>query len=221
MFNIANSGNGAKLLMQRRANAHPCVSVGNGGRLKPDDDISAEIANAREYLYRFAFWQLRNATWADDVVSETLVAALEAKDRFAGRAQVKTWLVGILKNKIIDHIRLGRREIVRQLQSESTDDELEALLFTAAGEYREPRHHWGDPEAALGRGQFFAVLEACMSRLPDNQGRVFMMREWLELSTEEICKELQITSSNAWILLHRARLRLQECVNINWFEKIK
>jgi len=81
-----------------------------------------------------------------------------------------------------------------------------------------PPKEWGDPEHALRERQFFDVLEACVQHLPGLQARVFMMREWLELETDEICKELTITSTNLWVLLHRARLRLRECLQSSWFD---
>ena len=85
------------------------------------------------------------------------------------------------------------------------------------GVFAGPANDKGDPEAALGQREFFEVLEACVDQLPGVQGRIFMMREWLELDTAEICKELSITTTNAWVLLHRARLRLQGCLQDNWF----
>jgi RNA polymerase sigma-70 factor (ECF subfamily) len=76
---------------------------------------------------------------------------------------------------------------------------------------------WGNPDRTLEQKDFFRVLEICLEKLPAKTARIFMMREWLELETEEICKELAITSSNAWVLLYRARLRLRECLDLNWF----
>ena len=96
-------------------------------------------------------------------------------------------------------------------------EDLDEQLFDDSGHWREPVPMWANPEASLGERQFFEVLEVCVEQLPATQGRVFMMREWLELDTDEICKELQITSSNAWVLLHRARLRLRECLQLKWF----
>lgn len=78
---------------------------------------------------------------------------------------------------------------------------------------------WGNPEQQTSSQQFFAVLEACTEQLPAVQGRLFLMREWLELSSEEICKELQLTPTNLYVQLHRARLRLRECLELNWFMK--
>ena len=101
-------------------------------------------------------------------------------------------------------------------QPQSDDDAFDAL-FTRNGHYQDPPSDWGDPERAFERREFFEILQLCVDRLPARTGRIFMMREWLELETEEICKELAISTSNAWVLLYRARLRLRECLQLNWF----
>jgi RNA polymerase sigma-70 factor (ECF subfamily) len=90
-------------------------------------------------------------------------------------------------------------------------------VFKADGHFAARPANWGDPERDLGTRQFFEVLEACTEKLPAAMARVFMMREWLELSSEEICKELQLTPTNLYVQLHRARLRLRECLELNWF----
>ena len=178
-------------------------------------DFAHAVEALRPQLIRFAHAQLRNDAWAEDAVSETILAALARPQAFAGQSQLKTWLVGILKHKLVDQIRRHSREV-----SATTDDDnedIDALLFNETGHWREAPAEWGDPEAALGQREFFEVLEACVDQLPGVQGRIFMMREWLELDTAEICKELSITTTNAWVLLHRARLRLQGCLQDNWF----
>ena len=166
-------------------------------------------------LLRFALAQLRNAAWAADAVSETLLAALSRPQAFAGQSQLKTWLVGILKHKLIDQIRRHSREV--SATTPDDDEDIDGHLFNATGHWREAPAAWGDPEAACGRREFFEVLEVCLEALPGVQGRVFMMREWLELDSTEICKELGITATNLWVLLHRARLRLQLCLQQRWF----
>ena len=145
----------------------------------------------------------------------TLLAALEKPQAFAGHSQLKTWLVGILKHKLIDQLRRHAREAT-VLTSDDGED-LDDLLFATDGHWREAPGTWVSPEASLGERQFFEVLEACMDHLPPTQGRVFLMREWLELSSDEICKELQLTPTNLYVQLHRARLRLRECLEIHWF----
>jgi len=179
-------------------------------------DFAHQVEALRPQLLRFARSQLRNDAWAEDAVSETMLAALEKPQSFAGGSQLKTWLVGILKHKVIDQLRKQSREA--SLTSADDEQDLDELLFAADGHWREAPKEWGDPEHALRERQFFDVLEACVQHLPGVQGRVFMMREWLELETDEICKELAITSTNLWVMLHRARLRLRDCLQQGWFD---
>jgi RNA polymerase sigma-70 factor (ECF subfamily) len=182
--------------------------------------LDAEVAKLRPALLRIARLQLRNDAWAEDVVSETLIAALEGRGRFTGQSQLKTWVVGILKHKIIDQFRRGGREVsVEQLAGESSDDAVEAL-FRADGHRVSLPLEWGDPEASLSEVQFFDVLQMCLDRLPANLGRVFMMREWLEIETAEICKELGITATNCSVMMFRARMRLRECLEAQWFGQV-
>jgi RNA polymerase sigma-70 factor (ECF subfamily) len=186
-------------------------------------DFAAQVAAAQPMLLKYATLQLRNATWAQDVVSEVVLTALEKPQAFAGQSTVRTWLVGILKFKIIDQFRRNKREVALNDGAGEDDafEQLEKLLFDAAGHVTEPQALWvnpsATPDASLQEKQFFAVLEACVHDLPAQQGRVFMMREWLELSTDDICKELDVSASNVWVLLHRARAKLQVCLNQRWF----
>ena len=178
-------------------------------------EFAFAVQTLRPQLMRFARAQLRNEAWAEDAVSETMLAALAKPQAFAGQSQLKTWLVGILKHKLIDQIRRHSREVSTTTAEDGED--VDALLFNDGGGWREAPAEWGDPQATLGQRQFFEVLEVCVEQLPGVQGRIFMMREWLELDTAEICKELRITPTNAWVLLHRARLRLQTCLQQRWF----
>ncbi len=178
-------------------------------------EFPRQVEALRPQLLRFARAQLRNDAWAEDAVSETLLAALEKPQAFAGQSQLKTWLVGILKHKLVDQLRRHQREC--SLTTDDDEADLDELLFAADGHWREAPQEWGHPEHTLRERQFMQVLEACIEKLPPNQGRVFMMREWLELESEEICKQLAITPTNLWVLLHRARLRLRECLQQQWF----
>lgn len=182
----------------------------------------AELQAVRPYLLRFARLQLRDEVLAEDAVSETLLAALEHPDRFAGQSSLRTYLVGILKHKLIDSLRSGRREVRLALvapEDGEAPSEQEALdaLFTRNGHYQDPPSDWGDPERAFERREFFEILQLCVDRLPPRLGRLFMMREWLELDTEEICQVLQISATNAWAMLYRARMRLRTCLELHWF----
>ncbi|MFJ4290712.1 sigma-70 family RNA polymerase sigma factor [Cupriavidus sp. NPDC089707] len=182
----------------------------------------AELQAVRPYLLRFARLQLRDEVLAEDAVSETLLAVLEHPDRFAGQSSLRTYLVGILKHKLIDSLRSGRREVRLALvapEDGEAPSEQEALdaLFTRNGHYQDPPSDWGDPERAFERREFFEILQLCVDRLPPRLGRLFMMREWLELDTEEICQVLQISATNAWAMLYRARMRLRACLELHWF----
>jgi RNA polymerase sigma-70 factor (ECF subfamily) len=178
-------------------------------------DFARQVESLRPQLMRFARTQLRNDAWAEDAVSDTLLAALEKPQSFGGQSQLKTWLVGILKHKVVDQLRRHTREATVLVGEDGED--LDEQIFLPDGHFREIPEEWGSPESAFGQRQFFEVLEACMEHLPPAQGRLFMMREWLELETDEICKELQISPTNLWVMLHRARLRLRECLQLNWF----
>jgi RNA polymerase sigma-70 factor (TIGR02943 family) len=180
--------------------------------------LEASLAQLRPTLMAIARMQLRNETWAEDVVSETILAALEGSRSFAGASQVKTWVVGILKHKIIDQFRRTKREVSAEAQLEAAQVETFEELFSASDGHRLVAPlDWGDPEETLNRTQFFDVLQTCVDNLPAALARVFMMREWLEYETAEICKELGITTTNCFVMLFRARMRLRECLEMNWF----
>ena len=181
---------------------------------------SAEIERHRSYLLRYASLQLRDAGAAEDAVQDTLIAALEGRDRFAGNSSVKTWLTGILKHKIIDHIRRQSRE-QPLVAGDSDASEAEAVdaLFLENGHWRQRPSDWGDPDKALENKAFMAVFEQCAKNMPAKTARAFMMREVMELDTTDICKELDVSTTNCWVILHRARLSLRECLEMKWFGK--
>lgn len=178
---------------------------------------AAELEQHRPYLLRYARLQLRAAEAAEDVVQETLLAALENKSGFAGRSQLRTWLTGILKHKIIDQIRRQAREAPLPTGPDEDPDAAIDALFHADGHWKEMPADWGKPDEAFENKAFWEVLERCQERLPAKTARAFMLREVMELSTEEICKELAVTQTNCWVLLHRARLGLRECLEALWF----
>ena len=153
---------------------------------------------------------------AEDAVQEALLAALAGQASFAGRANLRTWLTGILKHKIVDAIRRQSREPLAAAQTEDEGAEVDEL-FTEQGHWAERPAAWGDPDGALEQAQFFKALELCLARLPERTARVFMMREHLGAETDEICKELAITPTHCWVLLYRARMTLRECLQQTWF----
>lgn len=179
--------------------------------------LHRQLEAMRPQLVRFAQLQLRNEALAEDAVQDALIAVLEKPERFAGQSSFRTYVTGILKFKIIDNLRLVTRERQIETCDDQSEDEAIDALFLADGHTVEQPRQWGDPDGTLEQKDFFRVLEVCLEKLPAQTARIFMMREWLELETEEICKELAITSANAWVMLYRARIRLRECLDLSWF----
>lgn len=179
-----------------------------------------ELAGFRHDLLRFARLQLRDDAAAEDAVQETLAAALAAAGTFAGKAQAKTWTFAILKNKIVDHIRQRVREPTLNVYDDEIPDDAFDALFDERRHWKpsERPASWGDPEQSLEDAQFWRVFDACLERLPSNTARVFMRREFLGFETDEICKELALSASNCWVILHRARMALRLCLESQWFQ---
>ncbi len=174
-----------------------------------------ELAQHRPQLLKFAMLRLRNHARAEDAVQDTLLAAIEAADRFAGDSSVRTWLTGILKHKIVDHIRRHSREVRVKAAGDDPPEGFEPLR-EEDDRSREQPAQWGDPAAALAQGEFFARLEACLARLPEQTARAFVMSEVMGLSTGEICRTLGVSDANCWVRLHRARVRLRESLRDCW-----
>lgn len=176
-----------------------------------------ELERHRPYLLRFALLQLRDRSAAEDAVQDTLLAAIQGASQFAGQSSARTWLVGILKHKIIDGIRRAARErpIEPRLEpdlAESTD-----AFFSEDGHFAEPPESWESPERSFEERRFFEALERCMQSLPKKTASAFALRELMGLETEEICKELGVSASNCWVMLYRARMSLRACLERTWF----
>ena len=187
--------------------------------LLPPSDFRAQAESLRPYLLRYATLQLRDAAAAEDAVQDALLAALSAETSFAGRSNLRTWLTGILKHKIVDTIRRQIRDRPASGQEPGGDEGEFDSLFDRRGHWEEAPDAWQQPEGSLQQKQFLAALEACLRALPERTARVFMMREHLGLETSEICKELEITATHCWVMLHRARMALRLCLEKNWFAK--
>ena len=185
--------------------------------------LFSEVESHRGYLMRFATARLRDSAQAEEVVQEALLAALVGIDSFSGQAALRTWLTSILKFKIIDFQRsiISERAhlVSATVEDDSTDPEWFDKLFDETGHWKEQFSDWPSPDGALEQKQFFETFERCMDKLPECARRVFFQREVMGVDTDEICKDEAISSSNCWVILHRARVCLRECIDRNWFQK--
>lgn len=170
-----------------------------------------------DILYRFAVIRVRDPEIAEDLVQETFLSALKAQERFLGRSSEKTWLIGILKHKIIDHFRNRAVEPpVGDPLAFST--EIDENFFDRKGRWKIPPGKWnGSPEEILKNKDFWQVLHRCLDGLSPNLRQVFTLRELDEMNSEELCKALGISPTNLWVILHRARNALRRCMEKNWF----
>ena len=162
-------------------------------------------------------YDLPDENTLEDLVQETFLAALGARKNFQGRSATRTWLIAILKHKIVDYIRKKTRE--------QDSDKLESMTdgidvnFTERGEWQMRPSKWAkNPMKLYEQKEFMDVLYHCMAELPERQAEAFMRREIDGLSTEEICKELNITATNSWVMLYRARMLLRSCLENNWLD---
>jgi RNA polymerase sigma-70 factor (ECF subfamily) len=184
---------------------------------KPTVNPATWVDEHGDILYRFALLRVRDPHVAEDLVQETFISAIEGLERFKGGSAVRTWLVGILKHKIIDYFRKSTREIPSSDLTLLTDESEEAVL-DRLGEQR-PAEWEDDPVKALENKEFINTFLGCLDGLPVAFRRAFALREMDGLKTDEICKILDITSTNLWVILHRARAKLRECLEAKWFGK--
>jgi len=178
------------------------------------DDFACQVVEMRPMLVRMARQRLRNDAWAEDAVSETLVAALENPASYTGRATLRTWLVGILKHKVVDQVRRHTREC----QVDHVDDEEPEYgeLPDAMPGLPEAHAHWGDPQRRLEGRQFMAQFSECLKALPPQQSRAFVLRNWMDRDTDDICNELGVTANHLAVMLHRARRKLRDSLQGQW-----
>ncbi len=175
------------------------------------------IDNYADYLFNYAVARVKDSDLAKDLVQETFFAGLKSAKNFQGKATERTWLVSILKRKIIDYYRKinskkGKAE-VRMTFYEDGENEGNWL------EERVPQNWENESEKIIENEELKNQLDYCIHNLPEKYAMVFRMKTIQEFETEEICKELDITPSNLWVIIHRARTQLRKCMEDNWFKK--
>ena len=175
----------------------------------------------RSDMLRFAALQLGNREAAEDMVQEAMEAALRHLQGFTGQSSLKTWVFAILKNKIIDHLRQSRRTVnfssLTNVADQDGEIDIDALFDERCGWRDGPRPvAWPSPDDAVQSKQFWIVFETCLDLLAPRAGKIFMMREFLGFESEEICLQLDLTTSNLHVIFHRSRLKLRGCLENGW-----
>ena len=182
-------------------------------------DSSQWVDRYGDMLYRFTLLRVKDAEQAEEIVQNTFLAALQAKDKFAGRSTESTWLFGILKNKIMDHFRQIKRSRTCDLEPSDERDPCESE-FDGKGHWQALPIRWGiNPQKATEDRELGQVLSTCMNKLSEKFRRLFVLREIEGMKSEQICAELDITPNNLWVMLYRTRNLLKKCLEIHLFEK--
>jgi RNA polymerase sigma-70 factor (ECF subfamily) len=169
-----------------------------------------------DYLYGFAMSRLRNPDAAHDCVQDTFLAAIKALDRFDGRRDIKFWLRGIMRNKIVDHIRRSVKENKVDIQAED-EALIESFWFKYSGIATTNPDPWQfNPRKHYDNSEFWVVFDRCIEQVKEPARQAFILRVLEDLSTEEVCKVMNVTSNYLWVLLHRARAQLKTLLEANW-----
>ena len=186
-------------------------------------DPSSWLNSHGDYLYRYALVRVRDASVAEDLLQETLLAGVGGHQGHSGRSSERTWLVGIMKHKVIDHFRRVARNASFQLSTERED---EIDCFEESGPWRgywreacAPNHWMVDAGQCFESAEFWETFDRCLSQLPKQMSIAFTLREIDGLTSTEICEILNVTPNNLWVLLHRSRSKLRKLLNASWFSR--
>lgn len=182
----------------------------------PTATIKCWVELYSDSMYSWALHKTSSRETAEDLVQETFLASVQSFDKFKGDSNPKTWLFSILNNKINDHYRISYRK--------STVDTniIFETLFDSDENWKSdqrPKEWTEDTEHILDNLEFQKALQNCMSKLPDNWYSAIQLKFMEEKKGELICQELGITNTNFWQILHRAKLQLRKCIELNWFKK--
>jgi RNA polymerase sigma-70 factor (ECF subfamily) len=168
-----------------------------------------------DYLFRFALSRLQDRSSAEDLVQETFSEALRSRQSFQGRASERSWMVGILRHRIVDYIRKRSREKVDH--DNGSFEDLSEEYFDDKGSWVLKPSRWGNnPLEVLEKKEFWSVLLQCLSELPRQAADAFVLRELEELPYEDLSETMGISTNNLGVILYRARMRLRGCLEVNW-----
>jgi len=170
-----------------------------------------------DYLYSYALSRVSSNDQAQDLVQETLLAAFRTHENFAGKSTVKTWLTSILRSKIVDYFRSRGQRLEVSWEGLSSPFEKEGTMKGHWIDSKAPDTWNVDAIAEIESGEFMSILAMCLDLLPENWRSAVSLKLLEELNTDHICKELGISPSNLWVIIHRAKVKLRDCLGKNWF----
>lgn len=183
---------------------------------KDDLNVQTWLEDHGDYLFGYALLKVQDTHVAEDMVQETLLAAITAKDTFSNQSTIRTWLIGILKHKLIDRFRReGREMVISDLIDQDEGDNLDNF-FNIKGSWIDKPQTFPNPDTAFQQKEFWKVFQQCLSGLKPRQAEVFLAKEIHGMSNEEICKNFLLNPTNVWVLMHRARLSLHKCLKTHW-----
>jgi RNA polymerase sigma-70 factor (ECF subfamily) len=194
----------------------PAASTQEAGNAGPLSTPEQWLNLHGDALFRYALMLVHDEHHAEDLVQETMIAAFEGRDRYASAASERTWLVAILRNKAIDHLRRDRREV----EYIAPQDPVVEDNFNRFGKWRKPPRNWApNPTKLLESKEFWTVFHGCLHDLPRCIREAFSLRVMEDISATEVCQLLSISNTNLWTQLYRARERLRRCLELKWFTK--
>lgn len=188
-------------------------------RTSPTREAEKWLDDYGDMLYRYALLRVRSQAVAEDLVQDTLLAGIQSFQNFSGKSSVQTWLISILKHKIIDHFRKSKKENIEFIDADAGKD-LFSRQFDDQGHWKKPPASWAIPENTLENEQFWQIYRQCLSDLPGRMADLFMLRTIENLPSEDCCKILDFKTTNQlWVTLSRARMKLRRCLETLWFNQ--
>ena len=177
--------------------------------------IDELVSNYSDELYSWAYHKTKQKEAAQDLVQETFIVAYEKLDQFKNKSSIKTWLFGILKNKIADYFRT----LVKQNITRISEDNY-SYFFDSGGKWKtnQQPQNWEEESHLLDNPEFITILEFCKEKLPALWFSIIELKYITQKKGKEICQELSISETNYWQIMHRAKLSLRSCIDDNWFK---
>ncbi len=177
-------------------------------------ELNQWIDQYSKELLSWATYKVSDVELAKDLVQDTFLAASEKISTFKRDSSPKTWLFSILNFKIIDHYRVKVKKPVH------LEEQTFSYFFHDSGEWRKekkPRDWHQDEEHLLDDTEFQKILKNCLDGLPEKWSTCVRLKYLMNKNGDEICQELEITPTNFWQIIHRAKLNLRECIEAGWF----